>query len=229
MPITSNPVAISDVANELGFALSNVNMDTTIFAVSNLAAQPSAGNFHNIQMGQAQNDTFANKIWYTWDDPTTYGGMPLGNWLGYNHDAPYTFTGTIANNSASEYDAYIYVNTALSGVVGQYGPLNLPPGTPPTNFTPVVAGLNGARTEGDYSIYIRIMRVIQLGPANLNIVSYVDSDGVGAGTARDVNAFYQNWDFLSQGDIFQDWIIAYDPFAGLIPWNKRTTWDIQIN
>ena len=227
MPITSNPVAVSNITNELGFANSNVSLDGTIFAVSNLAAQPSAGNFHNISMGQAQNDTFANKIWHPWNDPTTYGGLPLGNWLGYNHDREYQVSGTIANNSASDYDAWIWINTQNFGLQGMsYVPLTN--GTTTVDFSPNTAGL-GAYTYGDYSIYIQITIARQVGPSNLNIISYQDTDGVGAGTARDVNALYVNWDFLNQGSIPQDWLIAYDPFAGLIPWNKRTNWVLAIN
>lgn len=227
MPITSNPIAVSDIANELGFANSNVSLDNTIFAVSNLAAQPSAGNFHNITMGQAQNDTFANKIWYPWNDPTTYGGLPLGNWLGYNHNREYQVSGTIENNSASDYNAWIWINTQNFGLQGMYN-IFLPTGTPATDFSPVTTGL-GAYTYGDYSIYIQITRVRQVGASNLSIITYQDTDGVGAGTARDVNALYQNWDFFFGGDIPQDWLIAYDPFAGLIPWNKRTNWVLAIN
>lgn len=227
MPIAATNIAMGDVATELNIAISDVNLKTTLFAVSNTAGARTSGSFHNLDMGQSNNLLFSSAI-YT---PYVGTNQNLGNWAYYAHDAYIVLDFELINSSAADaVDVSIYLSQSSGGLGTLVYSTSVPAGNTDSqaSFQTSVTGYSTAYSSWSGVYFIDMIASPNPGGTmRFMSASASDTDGVGAGTTRttytDTNG---PWDFFSFGNFSKN-LIAETSGVG-IPWNKRTSFTVEF-
>ncbi len=225
-PFPGNPISMNDVYLETNLTR---NMDN-FFDVS-VVGGGGGGMYHNLAMGPSTSLSFKQAIY---DPHNANANLKLSNWYNYSQDEPVKLDWTFTNQNTEN---NVDVN------LGLYDP-NSTSFTMFTSFT--VNNSGGQNIEINYNtnqnpssyadgVYRVVIDVGAFyvgggrppgGGVNNNNTSANDTDGVGAGTARQPNNIPS---FDSNNPITQFFLVDGTVNGTDIYINKRTSFDVEFN
>lgn len=239
--IPSTNIKMDDIATELHLGTGSWgdnSLKSDLFASSINPYNSTAGSYHNYNnMAISGTSSFATAIYTPYNSTNN---MKLANWAGYSHDSN-VILNIIINNACTFsdvlFDLYIsdapgnYQTSIFNGIVPRANSGNV---SLIDYDTGVAAYTYFGSVSQAYWIEAMMIRAMSPNgtPINLNMAGS-DTDNVGGGTARTVNAT-NPWDLDpgGNGDFGMSVLIAGNNGSGYptdgISWNKRTIITLNV-
>jgi hypothetical protein len=228
MPVPATNISVSSILTEVGSSNIQTALKGNLYALSDSIGNSDSGNYHNYNgMGASALLSFNEAI------ALPYIGLSadpsLGRWAGYTHNSEFCLSWVIDNPTSGFVNINFFAaqnefsfNTLIRSItVPAFGNNMEDPFV--TNF--------GAKS-GIYDVwgpnYWITAEINVQDPSRtqfMQVISAVDSDGIGGGQNRSSYTQYNgSWDF--NNGAFASYLVAGDDPTLGIPWNKRTTFNL---
>jgi hypothetical protein len=235
MAIGTTNISMFDIATELTFPTTDIELLDGLYDTSATAGAQDSGNYHNYNnMALGGILSFKESIYDYWSGTAT--GNPvavLSHWAGYTHDIEWEVSFVLDNQSNETVDVELWFGPNDVSQSDQFYTISLPKTTTDTQIPYVTTLASKTTGYSNYGGYYWIHMVAIPVDANItkymDVVSSYDTDGVGASTNRTTwTSVNGTFDFVSNGGAFSNWIVAGNNQNTGIGWNKRTTFEISF-